>query len=823
MGLFLNENGDPIRGTLEWPEWPLALCADYPYVAVLLPSNTIEICSILTLSTVQTISCSAALNLRGLSSSVGGYFCPSAQRQESLRLVMIPLFGAPALPPSDHLENGRNETSTPAPNGEPASGSGLTPPPTPPKTPYEQHHPSSSYVRSRMCVIGSSGLQSLLPSTLISQSEFLFESHRIGEIVDLVDHSRKKVSAEDLDQMSEIRYVHERLGYYYLSQTLFEDAGNHFFKSETDPRLLIRLFPDLCDSLISKGDHAEVFKGVEEQARSVGTINEIIMANLVRNYHPHLDVETSPATVELLNVLLITARDMLRKFLHKTRNFWRFVKQEPVDASSHRVVDTVLAKLLADAEDTPELLSLIDSSDYIDVSQLEPLLIQHGQYSALAKIYEKQKEETKLLELWSRIADGTWLDPSFGDVMPQIITALGQSRNQALVQRYGLWLVKRDPPAGLKLFMSRDGNKRGMKFDDMLLLQELKAADAASADTFLEHLVLQKQNQDPALHTELATRCLDRLFAFLREPDIAKEFDRAVSTYPSVSSTTPYLLHLARSSLHPKANQARLQAALFLQGSALYDVEPVQNQILSETSLSKYLQLERAIVDSKLGKHYHALRNLVDLRDYVSAQSYCTLRGVVVSNRVAQAVAEAAGLQAWTRLFPKSGAKGREVHPGIGAAADQIVEKELVAILLKVYVEGGENTASQAARFINAQALHLSVPEVILQLPPELPLSTITPFMSRALRRNAHEEQEGQILKALSFGQNLYISDRAWTMCQRQVPRVEGKSTAAQLAGEAGNAQSVPEYTATRSSPAESTIGRIEVSSDEVSDLDELQ
>jgi len=299
-----------------------------------------------------------------------------------------------------------------------------------------------------------------------------------------------------------------------------------------------------------------------------------------------------------------------------------------------------------------------------------------------------------------------------------------------------------------------------------------------------------------------------------------------VSTYPSVSSTTPYLLHLARSSLHAGANQARLQTALLLQGSALYDIEIIQNQILGETSLSKVLQLERAIVNSKLGNHRSALTSLVQLRDYVSAQSYCTLRGVVVSNRVAQGVAEAMGLQAWTRLFPKSGAKGKEVHPGIGSAADQIVEKELIGILLRVYVDGGEATAPQTAKFINAQALHLSVSEVVFQLPPELPLSVISPFMSRALRRSAHDQQEGQILKALSFGQNLHTSERAWSIYQSQRPKVEGETAAqVRLADKAQNQPDGECATSgdTRVSPSESSIDRINISSDEALDPDELQ
>ena len=39
------------------------------------------------------------------------------------------------------------------------------------------------------------------------------------------------------------------------------------------------------------------------------------MRNLVRNYHPHMNVEEAIPTVELRRVLNMTARDMLKRFL----------------------------------------------------------------------------------------------------------------------------------------------------------------------------------------------------------------------------------------------------------------------------------------------------------------------------------------------------------------------------------------------------------------------------------------------------------------------------------------------------------------------------
>ncbi|KAF8234973.1 hypothetical protein L208DRAFT_788835 [Tricholoma matsutake] len=56
MGVFITDDGDPIRGTLEWPRHPEAICLDYPYIIALLPNDTIEIHNIETQEIVQVIS-----------------------------------------------------------------------------------------------------------------------------------------------------------------------------------------------------------------------------------------------------------------------------------------------------------------------------------------------------------------------------------------------------------------------------------------------------------------------------------------------------------------------------------------------------------------------------------------------------------------------------------------------------------------------------------------------------------------------------------------------------------------------------------------------
>lgn len=50
-----------------------------------------------------------------------------------------------------------------------------------------------TFPRSGILVLGSNSVQSLLPSTLISQIESLLENHKLEDAYNLVDQRRKKL------------------------------------------------------------------------------------------------------------------------------------------------------------------------------------------------------------------------------------------------------------------------------------------------------------------------------------------------------------------------------------------------------------------------------------------------------------------------------------------------------------------------------------------------------------------------------------------------------------------------------------------------------
>ncbi|KAG7095427.1 hypothetical protein E1B28_006176 [Marasmius oreades] len=93
LGIFINGNGEPVRGTLEWPAHPKSVCFDYPYITTLLPNTTIEIHKVDTQEIVQVVSAPAdgSPGRNILVASAAGYLVPSTQRSAKMRPVRVPL------------------------------------------------------------------------------------------------------------------------------------------------------------------------------------------------------------------------------------------------------------------------------------------------------------------------------------------------------------------------------------------------------------------------------------------------------------------------------------------------------------------------------------------------------------------------------------------------------------------------------------------------------------------------------------------------------------------------------------------------------------
>ncbi|KZT66232.1 hypothetical protein DAEQUDRAFT_752200 [Daedalea quercina L-15889] len=92
LGLFVTGEGEPVRGTLEWPAHPDSISLDYPYITALLPDETIQIHSIETQAIVQVVPAPADTQIaerKKLVASAHGFFIPSIQHSGKLRKTAV--------------------------------------------------------------------------------------------------------------------------------------------------------------------------------------------------------------------------------------------------------------------------------------------------------------------------------------------------------------------------------------------------------------------------------------------------------------------------------------------------------------------------------------------------------------------------------------------------------------------------------------------------------------------------------------------------------------------------------------------------------------
>lgn len=107
----------------------------------------------------------------------------------------------------------------------------------------------------------------------------------------------------------------------------------------------------------------------------------------------------APETIELSKALYEDAKSMLTEILRKTRQSrrkgggGRGVDSRKIDI----VIDTTLAKLLADAGTTNELLALLAAPNDAVLSELEPFLEKRPY--VLATVMRQQGKSARVLQI----------------------------------------------------------------------------------------------------------------------------------------------------------------------------------------------------------------------------------------------------------------------------------------------------------------------------------------------------------------------------------------------------------------------------------------
>ncbi|XP_006463538.1 hypothetical protein AGABI2DRAFT_179862 [Agaricus bisporus var. bisporus H97] len=667
-----------------------------------------------------------------------------------------------------------------------------------------------AFPRSSLLVLQNNAVSALIPTSLIDEVDVLLDSNHINDAALLVDQRRRQLESNltvDPDEAEELEYVYQTIGFKCFSQTLFEDAGRNLFNGALDPRILISYYPDLYGSLFSSTGQIDVYSGVAERMPSDKNVDELRCASSCRT-------QTSiRKCCERYAVGVLGEIEEARESGKEERRL--FTSRRRPDRVI-KVVDTVLAKLYALHDRIQELRALLTDSNDVVLSEIEPSLRKLGFFSLLADLYQKQGQEDKLLDLYSACAEGAYSNTDIEDPLQNIVTLLESKKDKDRKQqvKWGLWILQRgDLEHGMKmqLLIPPDTPKRRERDrdreDDLSLLEQITSANQAAGKRFLEYLVVTKRSTSSELHTRLALSCVDELLQCLEDETTLKLW-RAKAYFASTTPNSP-------------SKRTRLKTIMMLSGSGLYDANVVKDRIRSarerdlvenyESGKGKgktidVLALESAILDGKLGHHALALSTLVhDLRDSVSAETYCTLGGEVVPAKLALATAESTApsasssvelaLKEWyLGLFeplqvPKSKRGGVGAMGGMESAmvrqrsVKDEVKTALLTDLIGVYSRDGALGVERTKRLLDSQGVNLDVVDIVTLVPDDWPLSSLNTFLARHFRRTLHKMHENTIQKNLSAGQNLAVRERSYPILRDAGYLIEEPDSEDELGG----------------------------------------
>lgn len=726
IGQFMSFGGEPVRGTLEWQNFPRAIGVEYPYTVALLRDNTVEIHNILEQKLVQRVSLTSKTKTisigPGINVRVAGLID---------RLKFVNIFSADDVQSSQSGENIKNG------------------------------HSNFSTVPTRLIMAGSESITALVTTPLVIQVDTMLDSNRVEEAVGTADRAISTATPENVhsERMHhEFNYIYQKCGFIYFGETYFDPAFGLFEKGKIDPRILIRLFTDLKD-IICEDEPIYVYSGIKATSDNLGSIDKIVSNSLVKNYDPHMmpDLNTNPAANELRKALYSNSKEMLQKFLMKDREQrkmpGRVLSKE--DKVILKVVDNALLRLYAESNSDDLLTSLLENENECTLTLCEKPLIDAKKIYHLAILYKEKKEYAKALEIWHSIIEQENPENDLPDGLHHIVDLLGKCDDPDLLWKYAKWVIQKDDVMGAKIFTQMD-SKKPMIIEPGKVISELRSVGNNGLRKFLEYLVTPRKSQEESYHTELALLYIQEIMDELLNEETRFKFERINNEFmiTSEKSGLTYLTFLLNQHNDDSLSHTQAKFIMFLQTSTKFNAE----EILVKLKEVEILKAELAVVYGKLGHHEDALYVLIhDLKDYRGAEIYCLNAGRII------------GI---TRKTAKKQVTEKKIAEEKALISSR---KDLFLILLRVYLKIDNGTGELLGKIIhllNTQAVYMDIMVVLGLLPESWSVEMLNEFLVRSLRQTYHEYREGQILRGLCLGENVMINIELFKTYQEIGPSV---------------------------------------------------
>jgi len=590
-------------------------------------------------------------------------------------------------------------------------------------------------------------LDGIIDQVLQASSETRLDQGKLIKIIRSIRGQEAKTETEFLS----LGYIRQK-----VSVVLFADLAsnrfdvNHhineqlFIEGNLDPRVILSMVPLLQKDIVEgpKGIwiHAGLVTLVEHQLSILPII---------------LDTDEVLSRPEEFDLLGLTKRYL---------SIWRQRKGFGSIADEAQVFSTVDAALLhvllyqdqqaitgpgGSSTIRAELYAVVDHGvDCFD--RAIELLEEYRRLYVLSRLYQSRKMAAKVLFTWRRVIEG---EPDEGgeltDGENEVRKYLVKIKDSALFEEYGTWLARRNPALGVQVFT--DDNSR-VKLPPNQVVQLLQSRASDAVKVYLEHLVFGKKNVPYA--NELISYYLDNVLTILQSsPSARSTLAQSYESYRALHPPKPtYRQFITDNAIPAPWWHDRLRLLELLGGSHgagfSYDVAQVLERI---EPFEDALVPESIILDGRQGRHQQALRLLTHgLGDYHTAINYCLLGGASI------------------------------FHPISGTVAPESVpEREEQATLFRwllaefLQIEDASDRVERTSELLERFGSWFDVAYVLAQIPDSWSVALVSAFLVSAFRRLVQDRSEAVICKALSGAENLRISADWVEVCEKVGASVE--------------------------------------------------
>lgn len=521
---------------------------------------------------------------------------------------------------------------------------------------------------------------------------------------------------------------------------------NMLIESNLDPRIVMLLLPMLDTEVLQGGQGIWVSAG---------------LASLVE--------EAIPSRTALEDVP-VELWQMVKRYMatwQGKRGFGSVTDDQYVFDS----VDAALLRLLLHLEQTltrgspaassirTKLYNVVDNWKG-DFDRAVALLEEYRRLFPLSRLYQSRRLARDVLSTWKRAINGEVdgvgeLNPDSAEM--QMRRYLVNIRDTALVQEYALWLAQKNAHLAVEVFTD---DKSRVSFSPPQVLQLLKRDAPGAVQIYLEYLVFKKGSIKYA--DDLIGYYLDSVLSVLESSEAARDsLTQSYSTYRALEPPKPtYLSFIHENAPSESWWQSRLRLLQLLGGGKYASTSSSASSELTYSiptvlarlaPFSRYLVSESIILDARQGRHRQALALLTHgLGDYDTAVRYCYFAGPQSATSVPLDESQLPTFEVQKDLF------------------NALLEEFLSIEDLSTRLERSSELLAKFAKWFD--------PIIVLEkIPEDWSLGIIAEFLLRTMRALRGEMMEVSVVKALSAGENLRKQAELVEICEKMGARIEAE------------------------------------------------